>query len=484
MRPVYRSLYTDRRSEYPLLTRVHPAAGQAAVDPTDCRASFSRFLIRPKNVSGGRDNRFMQEAANQLAQFDRISDRIVSLSADKARIEAEIAGATEELRRLFEDRAMQGSGGTSRRTNIADTTTASELACLLRITERSAHRLVQHSALLVNHHPNTLEALRSGSISWAHATTLLHEYAGLPPGTAVNIEKTLLPVAEVTTVPRLSYRARTLRTTLHPVTLDERARTARSRRRVDFEPADDAMAWLHIHLPATDAAGIDTRLTDAARALQGPGDPRTLQQLRTDVVMDLLLIGTRPTGCNHGLPHGGSAENTSTPEWVDCPRASAAPRVRAHINVTVPVLTLLGVDDAYADIEGYGPIPADVARRLAAHAPSFTRLLTHPESGAVLSVGRTTYAVPADLKKWLRVRDRTCRHPGCAVPAARCELDHTRPWSQQGTTAHNNLAHLCRKHHMLKSEGIWHYRQPSPGVLTAISPAGRTYRSTVDPLLA
>lgn len=157
--------------------------------------------------------------------------------------------------------------------------------------------------------------------------------------------------------------------------------------------------------------------------------------------------------------------------------------MRAHINVTVPVLTLLGVDDAPADLEGYGPIPADVARRLAAHAPSFTRLLTHPESGAVLSVGRTSYTVPADLKNWLRVRDRTCRHPGCNIPASRCELDHTRPWSHGGLTSHENLAHLCRKHHMLKSEGIWHYNHPDGGTLTATSPGGRTYACPTEPLL-
>jgi hypothetical protein len=150
-------------------------------------------------------------------------------------------------------------------------------------------------------------------------------------------------------------------------------------------------------------------------------------------------------------------------------------RPAAQINVTVPVLTLLGVDDAPAELEGYGPIPAEIARRLAAHAPSFTRLLTHPESGAVLSVGRTSYAVPADLKRWLRVRDRTCRHPGCCVPAARCELDHTRPWSQAGGTDHDNLAHLCRKHHMLKSEGIWRYSRSPNGALVATSPGGRTY---------
>lgn len=410
----------------------------------------------------------MGTAAEHAREFDRISDRITALNAEKSRIDAELAASTEELRKVFETKMMDhfwpGRPG-PHRTNLADTTTATEIACLLRISERSAHRLVQYSALLVNYHPRTLSALRDGAISWPHATTLLHEFLGLPHHAAARLEEALLPIAADTTVPRLSYRARRLRTELHPEALEKRACTAAQGRRVDLEAADDAMAWLHVHLPATDAAAIDARLTHAARTLEGPAERRTLPQLRVDVLTDLLLRDSaRPD-------HGGAPGSD--------PAAADGYRIRAHVNVTVPVLTLLGVDEAPADLEGYGPIPADIARRLAAHAPSFTRLLTHPETGAVLSVGRNTYAVPADLKKWLRVRDRTCRHPGCSIPAARCELDHTVPWSRGGPTTHDNLAHLCRKHHMLKSEGIWHYDQPAPGTLVATSPAGRAY--TCDP---
>ena len=431
----------------------------------------------------------MRSDSEHLAELGRLSARMLSLSAEKARIDAEIADTTEELRTVFEDRMFQRmlktpdieSSDVRRRTNLADTTTATEVACLLRISERTAHRLVQSSALLVNHYPTTLDALRAGSISWGHAAALLHEYAGLPDATAARLEETLLPLAESTTVPRLSYRARRLRTQLHPVVLDDRARAASARRCVDFEPADDAMAWLHVHLPATDASAIDARLTHAARALQAPDERRSLPQLRADILTDLLLE-------EHLQAVGGPADDAAGEGdrlgRRTAPATAEGYRIRAHINVTVPVLTLLGVDDAPADLEGYGPIPAEIARRLAAHAPSFTRLLTHPESGAVLSVGRTTYAVPADLKNWLRVRDRTCRHPGCSVPASRCELDHTKPWSHQGTTSHDNLAHLCRKHHMLKSEGIWRYDQPSAGVLTATSPGGRTYDCAPEVLLA
>jgi hypothetical protein len=63
---------------------------------------------------------------------------------------------------------------------------------------------------------------------------------------------------------------------------------------------------------------------------------------------------------------------------------------------------LLGRDDLPATLDGYGPIDPVTARTLAGHAPSFIRLLTHPETGAVLSVGRDNYRVPQDLKNWLR----------------------------------------------------------------------------------
>ena len=68
--------------------------------------------------------------------------------------------------------------------------------------------------------------------------------------------------------------------------------------------------------------------------------------------------------------------------------------------VTVPVMTLLGHSDEPGTLDGYGPIDADTARRLAATAPSFRRLLVHPETGVALSLGTETYRVPTDLRLW------------------------------------------------------------------------------------
>ena len=138
-------------------------------------------------------------------------------------------------------------------------------------------------------------------------------------------------------------------------------------------------------------------------------------------------------------------------------------------------MTLMGASEDPGFLDGYGPIDADSARRLAAVAPSFTRILTHPVSGTVLDVDRRSYRPPADLKRWLEVRDGTCRLPGCNRRAAGCEVDHTVDWQHEGRTGFDNLAHLCTLHHHLKHETSWSVRHLPDGVLEWRSPAGRTH---------
>ena len=73
-----------------------------------------------------------------------------------------------------------------------------------------------------------------------------------------------------------------------------------------------------------------------------------------------------------------------------------------------------------------------------------------PRSGA-----HGGYAVPADLKSWLRMRDERCRFPGCAPDASRCDLDHVIDWAAGGPTDQDNLIHLCRRHHRLRHTTGW-----------------------------
>jgi hypothetical protein len=218
----------------------------------------------------------------------------------------------------------------------------------------------------------------------------------------------------------------------------------------------DGMGTLTWYGTAQQTLAAHDRLTSIADATQRaerqnediPEEQRrTVSQICADAISDLLIDGVTPAGTGQGI--------------------------RGSAMVLVPVLTMMGKSDAPGFLEGYGPIPADAARDIAGSATSWTRLLTHPETGAVLSVGSEQYRVPADMKRVLNVRDGTCRFPGCT----RSDIDHTRPWEHGGPTDLDNLAHLCRAHHRLKHQTLWAVEQEPGGILVWTSPAGQTHRT-------
>jgi len=218
------------------------------------------------------------------------------------------------------------------------------------------------------------------------------------------------------------------------------------------------MAELGALLPATLAHGIYNRLTRLAKTHEDASaeadttkprsEPRTRDQYRADLLADLLLHGA-PTS-HDGLPgHGG-------PDGL-------LAGICARVEVTVPVLTLIG-DETHgpvaAELNGRHPIDPHTARLLAGGVSVWDRVLTDPITGAVLAVDR--YRPSEDLKRFLHARDSRCRFPGCNLPAADLDLDHTRDAAHGGPTTLGNLAGLCRRHHVLKHQTPWSVKQAGP----------------------
>ncbi|WP_165070315.1 HNH endonuclease [Marisediminicola senii] len=332
---------------------------------------------------------------------------------------------------------------------------AAEIACAIRLPEFSVNQMLTESQSLMHELPETMAALRTGAITYRHAQKIIEHANSLPEEARGQFERDLVPYARTHTVAHLHRKARAIRERRHPESIAVRHRQARDSRRVFVEPARDGMSYLTFFMPAATAAAAHDRLTADAEAFRRAGDPRTLDQLRTDLGSNLLIAGTSPA-----LDDGSVALGT-----------------RAQVSITVPVFTLLGLSDEPAELDGYGPIDPDTAREITRTATSFTRILTHPHTGAVLSVSKQQFAVPADLKRWLRVRDGTCRFMGCSQPARRCDLDHTVDRQYGGSSSHDNLAHLCRAHHRLKHETDWLVRSAGNGVFSWTSPTGRSYSS-------
>lgn len=410
--------------------------------------------------------------ANTLGE---LVDAVAATDRMLATVSAWRAEVIDQLRQWSEVSvpATPGPAGWDART-IAHRTVVTELACALRLPERTSETLLAESQALLHELPATREALRVGEISYRHARVIIDQAASLQDAARGEFEEQVLPAAKALTVAKFERKARIVRELIDSSTITARHVKSVADRSVMVQPGRDGMAWLTAHLSAENAFGIYNRISQIATGLQGPAEERTLTQLRTDVFSDLLIDGT-----TLGSDAGPDATAGGTGSEASGSGTGIGRGIRATVLVTVPVLNLLGQSEEPASLEGYGPIDADTARRLAAHAPSFIRILTHPETGVALSLGRDHYAVPKDLRTWLRVRDGTCRFPGCNKSAGGCDIDHTLDWQYGGLTEYDNLADLCPGHHGLKHHTNWTVKNSPDGTLTWTAPSGKRY--TTEP---
>lgn len=373
---------------------------------------------------------------------------------------------------------------------VADVT-ADELAPALGCSRRAARRLVTDGRAWSGVLAATGDALARGEIDVPRARVLTDALAEQAFELAWEVEAAVLPGAAGRTAAQLARDVAKALIALDPAGAGERTRAAEGRRRLDRPRVlPDAMAGIWAVLPAADATRVDTVIDRLARAARSAGDPRTLDQLRVDLLVDLVLGRTCPHGCGGVTGAGepvvagcaGVDGVAADPALADTCSADAhrAPSrrspVRAEIHVTVPFDVLAGLADGPGFLAGYGPIPASVARDLARDG-TWRRILTDPATGAVLEVGRTRYRPPAEIADHVRTRDRWCASPGCSARADICDLDHTAEWVRdRGPTAADNLGPLCRRDHLVKTHGGFDLCQVEPGVFELTTPLGRRYR--------
>ncbi|OBA99012.1 HNH nuclease [Mycobacteriaceae bacterium 1482268.1] len=249
---------------------------------------------------------------------------------------------------------------------------------------------------------------------------------------------------------------------MDPDAVYERVRQE-DKRHVDVTPLGDGTAKVDGIIAAEAAVAFDKRLDALAKAVCRD-DPRTLKQRRADAV-EAMSEGRR-LACQCG------ADN--------CPNRSdnAAPATRIVINVITGSETVFGRGTEPGYIDGYGVIDADQVRRLAEEAT--LRIVEDP---VVSEAEALRYQPSAALERAVRLRDLTCRFPGCDRPAVVCDIDHSIPFNHNdprrgGLTVAHNLKCLCRQHHRLKTfHNGWRDEQLPDGTVIWTSPTGEIYRT-------
>jgi hypothetical protein len=330
---------------------------------------------------------------------------------------------------------------------------AQEMVSLaLRIPLTTAQNKLKTAHSLVHELPATINLLEQGRISIRHAEAVTQMSWRLAPEHLPALEARIARRAPDQTLPRFRQALRRAAIALDPATAELRHQRAAADRRVVFQPVEDGMAELQVLLPAPQAQSVFTRLTAAARLLPSE-DPRSMDQKRADLLVDAVLSG---------LP-------------IDALPTSSG--LRPSIQVTVSADTLLGLDDAPAELAGYGTITAQTARRLAAdQSGTWRRLLTDPDNGSLLDIGQFRYRPSRRLKDFVIARDARCVFPTCNQPGYRCDYEHIQPFRQGGHTSRGNGALACRRHNNCKINTGWRYQRDPDGGYTWTAATGHRYR--------
>lgn len=381
--------------------------------------------------------------------------------------------------------------------NGVDEAEREDVATALRLSPATAQMRIDVARTLTNHLPETCSALAQGDISAAHATLIARESAeaikrGIEPEVLREIEAKAVAFSEFHTPAQVGRKLRSLIAQNTPEEFEIAREIANDSRSVSLQHESDGMSTVIALLPAEDAQTVYLAISAWIE----------YEDMRETSLSDNTKVQTLANGKRQDGTHSSDNrhERTHIPDnrTMNMKRADALAAIASDflgrissdytphrrpvtINVTVDLPTLLGLQENPGELSGFGPIPASIARELAADG-RWRKFLTDPSSGALLDVGREMYLPPQYLVDFLSARDRICRFPGCSQPARVCDIDHALSWEEGGKTNPSNLGLLCRRHHRLKTHGGWKLESNSDGSCTWRSPDGKEYFVPMRPI--
>jgi len=325
---------------------------------------------------------------------------------------------------------------------------AHEIRAALTLTRQAAESELDLATDLWERLPQVWEALHSGAIDVRKARVIAQGTSHIPDETARDIADRILAPAATLTTGQLRARIQRLCVEADNDQAQKVYEQKVQERRIISELTPDGTANLMgLDLPPHRVTAISGQIDAIARQIKQAGDRRTMDQLRADVFLDVLL--GKKTG--HKMSGG-------------------------VITMTSSLETLASLADKAADLPGLGPVIADIARQvLVDHPDAELRYAVRNNNGDLVAVGTPSRKATKTLRRFIEARDETCVFIGCRMPARQCDIDHLQRWTDGGPTTDTNGDLLCRHDHRAKDDGGWQLRRLPDCSYRWKSPLGHSY---------
>jgi Domain of unknown function (DUF222) len=377
---------------------------------------------------------------------DRLSghQRITVLRARQRMISRLQADQYRDMAAVVDDVAVEDGP------EWAEQAAAAEIQAALRLTRRASQAELSFALELQRRLPMVWDSLAAGDIDYRRAKTFSYRTAHLSVAAARSVVERVIDHGPMLTTGQLKARIDRLAMEYDSESAKGRYDYAVTQRRVVPEATADGTAnLLGLDLAPQLVSAASRRIDKMARSLKTTDETRTMDQLRADVFLDLL------TGAN-----GDGTAGT------------------VHIQTDLDTLTALASHPG--ELNGYGPVVADIARQVTEQLDDAEWRFTVDDTatGELVADGVTRRRPSSVLRRRVETRNPTCVFPGCRMPSVDCDLDHTRRWADGGQTTQHNQAPLCRYNHIIKDQLGWRYRKLSNGDYEWTSRLGHTYTAS------
>ncbi|WP_285250279.1 HNH endonuclease signature motif containing protein [Pseudarthrobacter sp. fls2-241-R2A-168] len=393
-----------------------------------------------------------------------------------------------------------------------------EIALARRESPSRGARLLGLGKALVEM-PHTFAALESGQLNEWRATLMVKETACLAVEDRAAVDEEL--AADTGTLAGCGDRSiiaavRSAAYRRDPQSVARRASQAVNERTVTLRPAPDTMTRLTALLPVAEGVAMYAALTRHADALKSSGEERPKGAIMADELVervtgtpggytgiDLQLVMTDRTLFQ------GDSEPARLTGYGIVPGEWARKAIRGELMSDAGSTGGGAAVQGSAELAPDGPAPAgqgsdggvnagtgDVGFGRPSRPPSvgtpegrelnvwLRRLYTAPTHGELVGMDSKARLFPPGLRRFIQVRDDTCRAPYCDAPIR--HLDHIIPWHHDGPTTSTNGQGLCETCNHTKETPGWAAKTITrPGQRHSVetrTPTGHTYPSTAPPL--